>query len=155
MSEWNKVENRDDINSLLTEFGGFHDSCIVNLYYESGMYVDGKNAMVFAAPNEYKLHVVLQSQWNKSACDLCFSGVRRMHIAGLQDNYAPDILDCYLEFHDNILPSRYSAPPRVIVFADDCQFDINNINSPLNEPDTSYIIASSLKWRKFNMLTAK
>jgi hypothetical protein len=150
MSKWQTVESQDDINLLLEEFGGFHDSCIVNLYYESGMYVDKENSMVFAAPYEYKLHVVLQSQWNKDACNLCFEGVRRMHIAGLQDNYAPDILSCYLKFHENILPSRYSAPKEVIVFADSCDFDINNINHPLNEPETSYVIASRLKWRKFD-----
>ena len=150
MSDWKEIKNQQDIEDLLEEFGGFHDSCIVNLYYESGMYITKDNAMVYAAPNEFKLHIVLQSQWNDSACDLCFSGVRRLHIAGLQDNYAPDILDCYISFHDNVLPSHYSAPSKVIVWADDCAFDINNIPNPLEEPATTYVIASSLKWRKFD-----
>ena len=55
-------------------------------------------------------------------------------------------------FHDNILPSRYQAPSRVIVWADSCDFDVNNITNALDEPATTYIIASSLKWRKIDLL---
>ena len=150
MSDWKEIKNQQDINDLLEEFGGFHDSCIVNLYYESGMYITKDNAMVFAAPNEFKLHIVLQSQWNDSACDLCFSGVRRLHNTGLQDKHARYIHDGYLSSHENVLPSHYSAPSKVIVWADDCAFDINNIPNPLEEPATTHVIASSLKWRKFD-----
>ena len=151
MTEWKNVDNKDDINNLLEEFAGFHDSCIVQLYYETGNYVTKDYAMVFSTPDEYKLHIILQSQWNDLAVDLCCIGVRRMNIVGLQDNYDANIFDSYLDFHHNILPSRYQASSKVIVWADDCNFDVNNIPNVLEEPATSYVIASSLKWKKIDL----
>lgn len=34
--EWHKVKERKDINYLLEEYCGFHDSCLVELNYKSG-----------------------------------------------------------------------------------------------------------------------
>lgn len=147
MNDWKVVETENDIEELLDCFHGFHDSIIKSIAYESGNYVMENNAMVFAIPGEYELHVVFEGQWEPKRIELCFNGVRRLHLIGLEDNYTNDILDAYLAFHNDLLPSKYRAPNKVIVWADDSCFEIKNISNALEEPSTTYIIASSLKWR--------
>ena len=147
MSQWHQVQIQSDIDQLLETYGGFHDSCIVSLHYVSGTYVDDDNAMVFGSDDDFVLNIVFQRQWEPKGLELCFSGVRRFHITALQDNYFDDIYEAYLAFHDGILPAKYCAPDRVIVWADDAGFCVNELSEAPTEPDLSYVIATRLKWR--------
>jgi len=36
---WNEITSQDDLNVLMNQFGGFHDSCIKELKYVSGAFV--------------------------------------------------------------------------------------------------------------------
>lgn len=147
MSQCHQVQIQSDIDQLLETYGGFHDSCIVSLHYVSGTYVDGDNAMVFGSDDDFVLNIVFQRQWEPKGLELCFSGVRRFHITALQDNYFDDIYEAYLAFHDGILPAKYRAADRVIVWADDAGFCVNELSEAPTEPDFSYVIATGLKWR--------
>ena len=147
MSQWHQVQIQSDIDQLLETYGGFHDSCIVSLHYVSGTYVDDDNAMVFGSDDDFVLNIVFQRQWEPKGLELCFSGVRRFHITALQDNYFDDIYEAYLAFHDGILPAKYRAADRVIVWADDAGFCVNELSEAPTEPDLSYVIATRLKWR--------
>lgn len=147
MSQWHQVQIQSDIDQLLETYGGFHDSCIVSLHYVSGTYVDDDNAMVFGSDDDFVLNIVFQRQWEPKGLELCFSGVRRFHVTALQDNYFDDIYEAYLAFHDGILPAKYRAADRVIVWADDAGFCVNELSEAPVEPDFSYVIATGLKWR--------
>lgn len=147
MSQWHQVQIQSDIDQLLETYGGFHDSCIVSLHYVSGTYVDDDNAMVFGSDDDFVLNIVFQRQWEPKGLELCFSGVRRFHVTALQDNYFDDIYEAYLAFHDGILPAKYRAADRVIVWADDAGFCVNELSEAPVEPDLSYVIATRLKWR--------
>lgn len=147
MSQWHQVQIQSDIDQLLETYGGFHDSCIVSLHYVSGTYVDDDNAMVFGSDDDFVLNIVFQRQWEPKGLELCFSGVRRFHVTALQDNYFDDIYEAYLAFHDGILPAKYRAADRVIVWADDAGFCVNELSEAPTEPDVSYVIATGLKWR--------
>lgn len=148
MNEWRTVEDQRGIEELMEAFMGFHDSCIHSLRYESGCYVDGERSMYAHCPPEsFVLRMILHSQWKEGAMELCFEGVRRFHVVGLEDNYMKEIYDAYLAFHDNLLPAGHGAAPRVIVWADWADFDPTRISDPLEEPGTSYVIAAALKWR--------
>lgn len=147
MSQWHQVQVQSDIDQLLEAYGGFHDSCIVSLHYVSGTYVDGDNAMVFGSDDDFALNIVFQRQWEPKGLELCFSGVRCFHITALQDNYFDVIYNAYLAFHDGILPAKYRATDRVIVWADDTGFCVNELSEAPTEPDFSYVIATRLKWR--------
>ena len=37
---WNEIKNEIDIENLMKEYCGFHDSCIVSINYHSGAFVD-------------------------------------------------------------------------------------------------------------------
>ena len=39
-NEWKNVADQQGIEDLMKTFGGFHDSCITSLSYESGLFVD-------------------------------------------------------------------------------------------------------------------
>ena len=147
MNEWKIIEDQQGIDELMKTFVGFHDSCITSLAYESGLFVDQRGAMAMGAPNGFALRMVLQSQWQPRTIELCFSGVRSFHVVGLQDNYMNDIYDAYLAFHEGILPAKYGASSRVIVWADWADFDLAHMPDPLEEPGTSYVIAETLRWR--------
>lgn len=147
MSQWHQVQIQSDIDQLLETYGGFHDSCIVSLHYVSGTYVDDDNAMVFGSDDDFVLNIVFQRQWEPKGLELCFSGVRRFHVTALQDNYFDDIYEAYLAFHDGILPAKYRAADRVIVWADDAGFCVNELSEAPTESDVSYVIATGLKWR--------
>ena len=147
MSQWHQVQIQSDIDQLLETYGGFHDSCIVSLHYVSGTHVDDDNAMVFGSDDDFILNIVFQRQWEPKGLELCFSGVRRFHITALQGNYFDDIYEAYLAFHDGILPAKYRATDRVIVWADDAGFCVNELSEAPTEPDLSYVIATRLKWR--------
>lgn len=148
MNEWKKVEDQRGIDELMETFMGFHDSCIHSLRYESGCYVDEERSMyAHVPPEKFVLYIVFHSQWEARAVELRFEGVRRFHIVGLEDNYMKDIYDAYLDFHEGILPAEHDASPRTVVWADYAGFKVDRIGDPLEEPGTSYVIATTLQWR--------
>ena len=148
MRDWKPVQNQQDIDELMETFVGFHDSCIHSVRYDSGCYVDEERAMyAHVPPEKFRLHMVFHSQWDIKMVELCFTGVRRFHIVGLEDNYMKEIYDAYLAFHEGLLPAEYDATPEVIVWADWADFDPAHILDPLAEPGTSYVMASTLQWR--------
>ncbi len=146
-NKWHDVLTQKDIDDLLDAYGGFHDACIVSVNFASGMHVDKKMTMHFGDLEQYTLKIVFHSQWSDYALELHFAGLRRLHLVGIQDNYANDIFDASIKFYDNLLPSKYQTPARVIVWADRGDFDVNSIDSQLTEPADTYVIAHSLKWR--------
>ena len=144
MDKWKKIVSQEDIDELLRAYGGFHDSCIVSLNYRSGPFVDKESAMHFGSSTDRELRVVFHRQWEPKALELCFIGLRQLHLTGWQENYMCDIFDAYLAFHDGLLPGE---PGRVIVWADGCGFDINRLDSTVCEPAYTYIVSNMLKWR--------
>ena len=42
---WNEIKNEIDIENLMKEYSGFHDSCIVSINYHSGAFVNDKGAL--------------------------------------------------------------------------------------------------------------
>ena len=146
MHSWNAVNSSNDIHDLMESFGGFHDTCLVDVFYRSGAHVTKDNAMVFEPSSEYVLFMTFHSQWYKESLELCFTGVRRCNIVGFQNNYFCEILDCYLAFHTDLVSGRDDP---LIVWADFAGFSPcrNAQESVLHEPATTYVIAEQLKWR--------
>lgn len=144
MDNWHNIETERDIEFLLSTYNGFHDTCIVSLSFQSGAFVDDEGAMHFGDAESRRLSVIFQGQWNPRTIELQFSGLRQMHLIGWQDNYACEILDAYLAFHDNLLSGN---PGRVIVWSDTDWFDVAKIDNSIHEPADTYIVANALRWR--------
>lgn len=144
MTDWKEITSQDDIDGLFDIYGGFHDSCIVSVSYKSGAFVDHTQAMHFGDPSERELSVVFHRQWKPQILELCFTGLRQLHLIGWQNQYFCDIFDAHLSFYMGLLPGE---PEKVIVWADYSDFNVEKINNTLHEPSDTYIIANALKWR--------
>ncbi len=144
---WHQISTTEDIDDLMNVYCGFHDSCIVALNFVSGTSVDSERSMVFCGYGKYAVNIIFHSLWNDYALELNFSGVRRLHLVGAQDNYSNDILEASIKFYDNLFPSSYSTPARVIIWADSKNFNPQNIEPQLIEPADTFIVAHTLKWR--------
>ena len=130
---------------------GFHDSCIVSAQYISGNHVDAKGDMwCFADSDDHILNITFHSQCKPEVkqfeFELCFTGVRRFYLTGFEDNYGSEIMEASIRFFENILPSKYRAPKRVIVWTNNTDFDPNE-KDELTEPSCTYVVACKLKWR--------
>ena len=141
---WLNVESQKDIDSLLEEYYGFHDACIVSVQYISGASVDDIGTMHYSKENSC-LIIRFDSQMpsfnkrpEKKTLELKFSGLRRMNLIGIQDNYFCDISSCYLEFYQNH-----------IIWSDNDWFDPLKYSEDklLQEPMDTFVIADHLAWR--------
>ena len=43
---WTEITDNASIDKLMSDYSGFHDSCIVSISYASGSFVDANGAMV-------------------------------------------------------------------------------------------------------------
>lgn len=141
--EWHEIKERKDINYLLEEYCGFHDSCLVELNYKSGTYIDEEGSMNFGTNKERELHMIFQSQCTEKVLELCFTDVKRFHV-GEQDDYSCEIFQCYLEICSDL---NINEDKDLIVWADNENFNPRKVIDGLNEPSTTYVIAGNLKWR--------
>lgn len=144
MGDWYGVETQKDIERLMSACGGFHDSCIVSLNFQSGAFVDDEKAMHFGSAKDRVLSIVFQCQWEPKTIELQFIGLRQLHLVGWQDNYLCEILEAHLSFQDNLLPGK---PDRVLVWSDNSCFDTAKVSNAIQEPADTYIVANALKWR--------
>ena len=149
--EWKEIKSQNDIDELMEFYFGFHDACIVSVSYSSGISVNKERTMHFNGPAGYQARIVFQSQQELSTIELCFTGVRRIHIVGWQNRYFSEIFDAHLAFHEEVF---LGDSQESIVWADTEYFDLEDLRQTdmLDEPADNYIIANELKWRVINKL---
>lgn len=148
MTDWTVIQTQADIELLEQEICGFHDSCIVGIDYKTGTFVNKDRSMhVGWQPEDYTLLLSLGTPYSYCAMELLFSGVRRVHIAGMERNYDPTILSGYVAFHDHVLPDD---PRRLIIWSDYDWFEPSKLGEYAMAGASNaitYIIAEGLKWR--------
>lgn len=125
--EWHEVKY------LLEEYCGFHDSCLVELNYKSGTYIDEEGSMNFGTNKERELHMIFQSQCTEKVLELYFTDVKRFHVGDLQEDYNCEIFQCYLG-----IDSDLNINEDLIVWADNENFNPRKVIDGLNEPSTTY-----------------
>ncbi len=143
-THWKAITTQQDIDDLMEAYGGFHDSCIVSMQYQSGAFVDDRQCMHFRDAQSCALLIHFHSQWHKAQLQLLFTGLRKVVLTGLQTGYSSEILGVHLSFQKLVLNKE---PESVIVWADDDSFDIHQPVSPCKEPADTFIIANALTWR--------
>lgn len=144
---WTEVKDESAIKELMSEYGGFHDTCIVSINYNSGNYVNKDRAMGCGDSDEHTISMILHSQWSKPI-ELFFSGVRKCGITGFRDSFFCEILGATLEFRTDLLGK--TRDDKLIVWADWGGFNPLTYTEryPLNNGhETNYIIAENLKYR--------
>ena len=88
---WNKVETKDHVDALMKTFGCFHDSCIKEIRYISGAFVD-KDLSMNPVNNMRIVDVVFQRQYeNPTVIIVRFIGLNIMQLIPNNDDYTCEI----------------------------------------------------------------
>ena len=145
MEAWTLIRSQKDIGRLLAAYAGFHDACLADLHYRSGIGVETYGAMHLSGPEERVLTAVFHSPW-AGRLALRFSGVRRFSAAGWQERHDKAIPGCYLAIRTDLLPNQEEP---LIVWADSEAFSPEQeVGALPPEPMASFVIASQLEWRR-------
>lgn len=129
---WNEIIDSNDLNRFMSDVCFFHDSCIKELKYLSGAYVNDRLAM--HPINDHRiLKVIIQRQSRDlSMLELEFEGLKHLTLFPVDDEYSCEILDSTMILKDDC------------IYWCDCgglsETDLSNYNGTL-------ICASRLRWR--------
>lgn len=133
--EWNYIKTNEDIEKLMKTFGGFHDSCIKEISYISGAYVN-EDLSIQPSNNKREVKVLFERQLsNPTSIEMVFEKVSKLNLAPIDERYDCVILDSFMEFVEN-----------KIYWADCSDLDIHDIRE---YDDYTWICAESVKWRIF------
>ncbi|MEH6940031.1 hypothetical protein V7056_19630 [Bacillus sp. JJ664] len=129
--EWKEIKTSDDIKKLQMVFGGFHDSCLKELYLWTDSYVDEDLSMAMTSGTNVR--ILFQRQFeNTSAIELLFEGVKQFHMSPPPEDYDSIIYGASLLIEDEL-----------IYWANDSSWSpTNNIDY-----DVSWISSKRLRWR--------
>ena len=129
---WNKIVTNDDILQFMEEVCYFHDSCIKEISYLSGAYVND-NLSMYPINNRRVLRVAIQRQYERnSMIEMEFHGLKILKLVPLDEDYTCEILDSTMLIKDGNL------------YWCDCG---NLSESDLDDYEGALICASKLRWR--------
>ena len=90
---WNEIANEKDLNSFMDAMYAFHDSCIKEIKYISGAYVDEKLSMS-PVNSRRVLSMIIQRQFeNPSVVEMQFVGLKSLKLFPIDENYTCEIND--------------------------------------------------------------
>lgn len=129
---WNEIVNKNDLRSFMDIFLGFHDSCIKEIKYVSGAFVD-ENLSMYPINDKRRLRMIIQRQYkNPSTIEMDFIGLIKLKISPLDENYTCEILGATMGIKNDC------------IYWCDCdgisENDIDNYNGTL-------ICSSRFRWR--------
>lgn len=98
---WHEITSNTDITKFMDKICSFHDSCIKEMKYLSGAYVDEKLSM-YPINDLRILRVIIQRQFcDDSMVELEFSGLKFLKLFPCDDEYTCEILDSTMIMHDD------------------------------------------------------
>ena len=100
---WNTVNNEQELAKFMNKVSNFHDSCIKEVKYLSGAYVDARLEMY--PINECRmLSVIIQRQFSDiSMIEMLFEGLKHLRLSPVDDQYTCEILDATMFFKDDYI----------------------------------------------------
>jgi hypothetical protein len=98
---WSYIQEESDVDVLLGQTLGLHDSVIRTISYTSGAYVDNDKSMHVTA-NMRKVNVIIDSQWCDTV-ELVFEGVTSLKLSPPADNFGAEIYGVSLFIENGII----------------------------------------------------
>ena len=129
---WQEIRTEEELLCFKDKVCSFHDSCIKEISYISGAYVD-ENLSMYPINDRRVLRVVIQRQFEKdSIIEMEFQDLKYLKLFPVDERYTCEILDSTMIIKDGN------------IFWCDC--------GGLSEPDLddyagTLICASKLRWR--------
>ena len=132
MLMWIEIVDEKDLKKFMENVEFFHDSCIKEIKYLSGAYVN-ENLSMYAVNDQRILSVIIQRQYkNNSMFEMEFRGLKYLRLFPIDDQYTCEILDSTMIIKEDC------------IYWCDCgemsETDIDNYEGTL-------ICASSFRWR--------
>lgn len=116
LSGWNYVEKQQDIDNLMEQFCGFHDSVLKEFTYITGDYVAEDQNMHLSEAVAKQIRLVFESQWARGI-EMILLAPRFIQLVPPAENYLADlydasvfIKDCMVYFYDSYMeamPATY------------------------------------------------
>ncbi|MDY2961821.1 MAG: hypothetical protein SOR85_05755 [Oscillospiraceae bacterium] len=129
---WNEIRNNDDLTRFMETHCAFHDSCIKEMKYISGAYVNDDLSM-HPVNDQRILKIIIQRQvHNHSVIEMEFVGLKYLKLFPNDENYTCEILDA------------------TMILKEDCIFwcDCGGLSGPeLENYEGTIICASKVRWR--------
>ncbi len=97
---WKTIITKEDILRFMEEMECFHDSCIKEISYLSGAYVND-NLGMHPINDSRVLKIVIQRQYEKnSMIEMEFQGLKFLRLFPADENYTCEILDATMLLKD-------------------------------------------------------
>ena len=129
---WNEIVNIQDINHFMETVCCFHDSCIKEIKYVSGAYVN-ENLSMHPINDKRVLKVIVQRQFEDNPMiEMEFVGLKKLKLCPVDENYTCEILDATMFMKDSC------------IWWCDCG-GVSELN--LEDYDGTIICASQFRWR--------
>lgn len=137
---WTEILNNSDIKSFLDTVCYFHDSCIKEMTYVSGAFVN-ENLSMYPVNDKRKLCVIIQRQFeDNSVIEIEFQGLKKLALNPVSADYTCEILDSTLIKKDDL-----------IYWCDCGGYDENTIENY----DGTLICAEKMRWRSLKNALGK
>lgn len=129
---WNEIVDKNDLTYFMNRVGFFHDSCIKELKYVSGAYVDDDLSM-YPLNDKRILNVIIQRQYeDMSMIEMQFIGLKFLKLFPVDEKYTCEILDSVILLKNDS------------IYWCDCG-DISE--NDFEDYEGTLICASKLRWR--------
>ena len=100
---WNEIKSDDNILELMKIYGNFHDSCIKELKYISGAFVNPDLSMN-PMNNSRNLRMIFQRQCkDPMAIEMEFSELVSLNLNPNDENYTCELLDVAMFFENGYI----------------------------------------------------
>lgn len=100
---WNEIIDESDIQCFMNKVGYFHDSCIKEMRYLSGAYVDDDLSM-YPISDKRILNIIIQRQFEDiSMIEMQFIGLKCLKLFPTDEEYTCEILGSVLLLKDGCI----------------------------------------------------
>jgi len=138
---WNVINSQVDIDNLMECFGGFHDSCLKEIWFTTGTYVNEDLSMSMI--NEPSARAIFQRQGKApSVIEIEFNNIVKINIKPVYEGYSTDIFSAIINKVDD---TYYWA-----------DWDGWSLQKSNGENECTWIASKQIKWReRDNLLGGK
>ena len=129
---WEIISTNDEILKFMEKVCYFHDSCIKEINYISGAYVN-ENLSMYPVNNRRVLRVIIQRQYEKyPMIEMEFQGLKYLKLFPADESYTCEILDSTMIMKDGNI----------------YWYDCGNLpDHDIDDYAGTLICASKLRWR--------
>lgn len=100
---WNEIHNIRELEAFMNTMHNFHDSCIKEIRYLSGAYVDNEKSM-YPVNDCRVLNIIIQRQFDENpVIEMEFIGLKFLKLFPVDEQYTCEILEATMIYKDSFI----------------------------------------------------